>query len=531
MAASNANSGGPRDWRKRESPLSALAQVGLVALVLAGVVAWVVHRGGVRREVDTRLKAARALAQQDNPADLQRALGELDALLQLDANAKEALALAADVNARLWLEHQRAEAQAPARANLARAQALDARSGERYATHAWVLLADGKAPAAATFLAELQRQGAKSPKLSLVEARLLQATGRLTEARQAFARAHEVAWREPRYAVARGEALLDEGLYVQALEVLKKAASAHPEHLRARLSLALARLYLDQGRDEAARTVEAALGQPEALTPALTARLHTVRAALALAEGQTDAARAAADQALAASPEELHALLLRAQALARGKDTETRAAFEAAVARRRTAPLPYLEGARRLQELGDGEGALALLDAYEATFRDVRVTSAAGKTSGALERDDRYWLARGHVLEALTHPEEALVAYDRALAVQGLHQARAQYAKATLLLARGDAPGAQPLLSELAPENGQGTMPEAYEALGRLFFLQGDFSQGCQRHYLGLSRARQQGVPLEALRRQAQDVERRLTEARQAAMARTWHTEAETLLR
>jgi hypothetical protein len=74
-------------------------------------------------------------------------------------------------------------------------------------------------------------------------------------------------------------------------------------------------------------------------------------------------------------------------------------------------------------------------------------------------------------------------------------------------------------------------MPEAYEALGRLFFIQGNFSQGCQWHYLGLSRARQQGVPLEALRRQAQDVERRLTESRQAAMARTWHTEAETLLR
>ena len=65
------------------------------------------------------------------------------------------------------------------------------------------------------------------------------------------------------------------------------------------------------------------------------------------------------------------------------------------MAKRRTAPLLYLDGARALQQAGDGAGALALLDAYEAVFRDVQVPAAEGKTVGALERDDRYWLARG----------------------------------------------------------------------------------------------------------------------------------------
>jgi len=531
MAASNANPGGPRDWRKRESLASALVQVGLVAVLLAGAVFYVVHRGGVRREVDTRFKAARMLAQRDNPADLRQALVELDALLKLDTDARDALALAADVNARLWLEHRQPEAQGPAQAHLARAEAMNSRSGERYATHAWLLLADGKSAAAEKYLMDLQHQGAKSPKLSLVEARLQLSRGKLSEARQAFSRAREAAWREPRYAAAHGEALLDEGLYTQATEALKKAITANPEHLRARLSLALARLYLGTGQHEAHEMVEDVLRHPEALTPTLTARAHAVRAALALAEGKMDAVLTASEAALVASPDEFHALFLRAQALARNKNPGARAAFEAAVARRRTAPLPYLDGARVLQETGDNEGALAILDAYEATFRDVRVTTAPGKTSSALERDDRYWLTRGQVLEAIAHGEEALVAYDRALAAKGVNRARAQYAKAALLLARGDSATARPLLVELAPDDGMGTMPEAYEALGRLLFAQGEFSQGCQRHYLGLSRARQQGAPLEALRRQALDVEQRLTDALQPAMAKAWKSETETLLR
>jgi tetratricopeptide (TPR) repeat protein len=530
MAATDGNHGGQRDWRRRESLPSALLQVGVVAVLLAGAVAYVVHRGSVRQQVDTRMKAARTLVQRDNPADLSKALAELEALFQLDGDARDAQALAAEVNTRLWLEHRQPEAEARAREHLARAEALDSRSGERYGARAMVLVAEGKATEAEKYLEELKTQGAKSPKLALAEAQTLLARGRLSDARQAFARASETAWREPRYSVAHGEALLDEGMYAQAAEALKKAISANPDHLRARLSLALARLYQGGGRDEAAKTMSDMKAREAELTPALKARAGAVRAALALAEGRTDEARKDAEEALATSPDEHHALFIRARALALNKDPGARAAFQEAVAKRRTAPLLYLDGAPALQQAGDGEGALALLDGYEAVFRDVQVPAPEGKTVAALERDDRYWLARGRVLEALSRTDDAMTAYDRALAVKGVSMARAQYAKASLLMARKDYDAARPLLVEVAPENGMGSMPEAYEALGDLLFAKGEFATGCQNYFLGMSRSRLQGMPRETLKEKVSDVEKRLVDAGQSSIAKAWRTEAEALL-
>jgi tetratricopeptide (TPR) repeat protein len=531
MAATGGSNGGQGKGRERPSLLRALLQLGLVAVVLAGSVATVVHRGQVRKQVEQHLKEARAQARRDNPADLQKALAALEALFTLDADAADAQALAADVHTRLWLEHRRPEAEARAREHLARAEALESPSGERHGARALHLLADGKAVEAEKYLEELEAQGARSPKLWLARARAQQRRGHLLEARLTYARASEEAWREPRYPVAHAEALLDEGLYPQAAEALKKALGANPDHLQARLSLALARLYQGGTSELAARTVTGVQAREKELSPALQARLRVVRAALALAEGRVDEALTSAEEALAAAPDEHQALFVRARALAFRKDAGARAAFLDAVARQRTAPVLYLEGARALQHAEDGEGALALLDAYEAVFRDVRVADAEGRQVGALERDDRYWLVRGNVLEALGRPDEALQSYDNALAVKGVGMARAQYAKGALLLARQDYAAARALLVEVAPEDGRGTLAEAYEAMGDLFFAQEEFAAGCQHYFFGLSRALGQGVPRAALQERAEAVGRRLTTARQSNMARIWKQETEALLR
>ena len=76
-----------------------------------------------------------------------------------------------------------------------------------------------------------------------------------------------------------------------------------------------------------------------------------------------------------------------------------------------------------------------------------------------------------------------------------------------------------------------GSLPEAYEAMGGLLFTQGEYAQGCQHYYVGLSRARQEGAALEPLQRRAADVEKRLAASGQASLARTWKGETEALLR
>jgi hypothetical protein len=83
---------------------------------------------------------------------------------------------------------------------------------------------------------------------------------------------------------------------------------------------------------------------------------------------------------------------------------------------------------------------------------------------------------------------------------------------------------------EVAPDNGKGTLPEAYQAMGDLLFAKGEYAAGCQHYFFGLSRARHQGASREELKAQASDVEKRLAAAGQPTMARAWKSEADALL-
>jgi tetratricopeptide (TPR) repeat protein len=534
MGMADGGSVGQRDWKQRESLTSALLQMALVAILLGAAVTFFVHRGQVRQQTNERLKAAQARALLGNPADLSQALQELEALFALDPDVYGAHALAADLHAELWLDHRRADSEAKAREHLARAEALESKDVEYYGARvvrARMMVAEGKASEADQLLTALRERGASNSKLWLAQARTLQALGNLQGARQAYSRAMEGTWKDPRFSTAYGEALLEEGLFAQARETLARATSANPEHLQAKVTAALAQIYMRDKPEEAARTLQQVLEREAELTPALKARALAARAELALARDNPDEALKEADAALALHPEEPHALFTRARALAAKKDPGARAALEAAVARRRTAPLLYLEGARVLQQAGDGAGALALLDAYEAVFRGVQVSAGEDKKVSALERDDRYWLARGGVLEAVGRQDEALTAYDQAIAVKGPAAPRARYAKSVVLLARKDYAGARELLAPLTPETGMGPLPEAYAALGDALFGLGDWATGCQQHHFALNRDRDRQVPLEQLQARAADIGKRLTAAGEADMAKGWKKEMDALLK
>ncbi|NTX64690.1 tetratricopeptide repeat protein [Myxococcus sp. CA051A] len=518
------------DWKRRESWKSALVQVAVVAVVLAGAVTYFVHRGAVRKETEERMRAARSAALRGNPADLTRAMAELETLFQVDAEARDGQALAADIQTVLWLEHHQPGADAKAREYLSRAEALDSRSGERYSARALHLLAEGKTAEAEKYLADLQAQGANSPRLTLALALTLQAKGDLPGARQAFARAAEGAYRDTRFTTAYAEALLDEGQHAQAVEVFEKTTSVNPDHLMARLGAGLAYAYQGKKLEEAQRALATASEKDAELTPSLRSRMGALKAELALTRGATDEALQEADAALKTVPDDVYALFARARALSARKGPEARAAFEAAVAKRRTAPLLYLDGARSLQASGDNTGALALLDAYEGTFGAVQVATADGKKVSLLEQDGRYWLARGGLLEAAGQQDDALTAYDKAIAAKGVGLARAQYAKGALLVLRKDYEGAKALLATVAPDTGAGTLPEAYTAMGDLLFAQSAYAAGCQHYYFGLVRARSQGTSRDELAARIDSVKKGLESAGQGPMAKAWMNETGALL-
>ncbi|MBI3185245.1 MAG: tetratricopeptide repeat protein [Myxococcales bacterium] len=527
-AADNAKVRG--DWKKRESFGSALVQIALVAVILAGAVYFIYQRGAKRELIAKHLKEARTYAMRGNPKDLQKALAEVDEVFKVDSAAPDGLALAADIHTQLWLVHKVPGAEAKAKDFLQRAEAAESRSDERYGTRALHLVAEGKHKDAEKLIEELRKKGANSPRLWLANAKANFEQGNMNLAKQGFAHAMDKAWKDPRFATAYGEALLDDGQLLPALDILSKATSANPDHLQARLDVAMARLYRKDRVKDATDTLTEVLGRDGELTPGLRARALSAKAELANFEARYDDAVRFADEALALNPDEHPALLAKARSLGLRKDSGAAEAFKAALAKRKVSAFIHFEGANLLQAAGNNEAAMGLLDAYQATFKGVQAPGPDGKMVAALDRDDRYWLTRGEVLKATGKLDEAMVAYDKAIAAESVNLVRAHYAKATIYLARKDYDKAAEALVDITPPDGSGAIAEAYVALGDVLFAKKEFAPGCQSFAFALAKMKLQQAPRERLNGILEDVNKRLIAAGQKPMAKLWMQEAKPII-
>src|SRR6185295_18281680 len=109
-----------------------------------------------------------------------------------------------------------------------------------------------------------------------------------------------------------------------------------------------------------------------------------------------------------------------------------------------------------------------------------------GKTQAYLDRDDRYWLARGDVLRAAGRLDEALAAYDKAVAAKNVNLVKATYAKGAVFIAKKEFDKAAEQLVNITPPDGTGALPEAYLAMGEIQFSKKDWAAGCQSYAYAL---------------------------------------------
>lgn len=519
-----------RDWKKRESFSGALVQIVVVALVLAGAVYFYIQRGQKRKDIADQLKEARMTSLRDNPKDLEKALATLDKVFTLDARQPDGLAIAADIQTERWMIHRFPGAEAKARELLKASEDEGARVEERFGAHAMQLIADGKPAEATAFIDELRKRGASSARLWYALARSQQALGTLAVAKAGFLQAMDKAWKDPRFATGYGEALIEEGQFLQAIDMLSKATSSNPDHFQSRLDRSLAACYRKDRLKEAADTLAEILGREAELSPGLLARALTVKAELATFEGRADDAIAAANDALAKNPEEYFALFAKARALAAKKDPGAADAFNAAIAKRRIAPFFYFDAATQLQAMGASEPALAVLASYEVMFRDVKMTTGDGKVVVALDRDDRYWLIKGDILKDLGKLDEAMVAYDKAIAAESVNLMKAHYAKGAAFYAMKDYDKAIETLTPITPPDGTGSLSEAYVTMGDTLFAKKVYDVGCQNFAFALAKLKTQQAPREKLNGILEDVNKRLIAAGQRPMAKQWMEEAKPLI-
>lgn len=527
MAPSDTQQGG--DWKKRETLGSAFIQIAVVAAVLVLAVFAIYKRGTTKKELAELMRDARAAAIKGNPGDLKKGAGIAAQALEKDPKMPDALAFSASVYTDLWTQHRESGAEQKAKEFLDRAKKVDAQTEERYGAEALQLLAAGQAKQADEFIEGLRKKGASSAKLFYAQSMALKQLGNLQLARTGLTTAMDKSWKDPLYAAAWGELIIDEG-GIGAMDAFTKSLGSNPDYFRSKLGLALSRVMRKDRVGEAETMVKEVLARDTELSAPLKARALAIQAAVLVYQQEPDQAMSMADQALALANDDVWALFAKANALAQKKDSAAAAAYDAVIARDRTSPVFYFEGAQRLQAAGLTPAAMALLDKYESTFKDVKNTAADGKVVAWLDRDDKYWLTRGDLFRDQGKLDEAMAAYDNAISAKGLNIQKAYYAKGAVFLAKKDYDKAGMILNDITPPDGSGQLAEAYAAMGEVMFAKKEWGAGCQNYAYALTRFKAQQVPREQLNTLLTDVEKRLRTAGQAPIAKLWMDEAKPLI-
>lgn len=516
-------------WKKRESFGSAVIQIAIVGAILTAAVWLVWKRGNTRKELGETMREARAATVKGNIGDLKKGLALAEKALERDSSSPDALAFTASLYTDLWLQHREPGAEAKAKELLEKAKKADAQTEERFGTEALHLVAAGKAKEADDFIEELRKKGGSGARIFYAQALAQKAQGNLKLARQGFTAAMDKQWKDANYACAWGEALLEEGV-PGAIDTFNKATGQSPELVRARLGLALGRVQKKDRVGDAEAIVKDVLSKEAEISAPQKARAFAIQAAILNIQEQYDQAISMADQAIGINPDDPWALYAKANALAAKKDPAAAAAYDAVVAKAPTAPVFYFEGALKLQAAGMGEPATNLLAKYEGVFKQVKNLTADGKEEAYLDRDDRYWLAKGELLKAAGKLDDAMAAFDKAIEAKSINLTRAYYAKGALLLEKKEYDKAGEILVDITPPDGTGQLPEAYMAMGEILFQKKEWGPGCQNFAFALTRMKATQAPREKLNEVLTDVEKRLKAANQKDIAKLWVDEAKPLI-
>src|SRR5262249_44484682 len=154
------------------------------------------------------------------------------------------------------------------------------------------------------FVEEQRKKGASTAKLAYAQGLALKALGNLQLERAAFTLAADKGWKDPQFAAGFGDALLDEGQTLSALDYYNKAMANNPDPLRSKIGIALARIERRDRVGDAEATLKDMLAREAELSPALKARALAATAELRNFEAQFDEALKVADEAIKVNPDD-----------------------------------------------------------------------------------------------------------------------------------------------------------------------------------------------------------------------------------
>ncbi|MDP2340180.1 MAG: tetratricopeptide repeat protein [Deltaproteobacteria bacterium] len=327
----NVNSG------KRESGVSALAQVAVVALVVAGAVfGWYKFSFEKKRVADLAVAAKQKTEADDHIALLaaEKLFGEIGTEEKLTEDDAILVSLA-EIQAQLYQAYGLASAKAKAERYVGMARDRDVKKAERYAAEAYLLLGDNRAAEAEAMLLDIvQNKGARHAKLlhGLAVAKLAQ--GKAKDAVVSALEGQKLSTQLVRLPIAEGDAYLAQGNFAAAANAYNKAKKLNPDHLRARTAITIVAAVSRLGKPELL------LGEMDRLMAEATAEapprvrgfIDYGKGEIYLVDNKSKEALASAEASLATDPGQAATLALKGRALAKlGKVDDAKKAFDEAL--------------------------------------------------------------------------------------------------------------------------------------------------------------------------------------------------------
>jgi tetratricopeptide (TPR) repeat protein len=416
MSAENPNAG---------SAASFLRNVGIAVVVLGGIFAAYSSYVGNSKKIKAHSKKAVELLQKDNPAEYFEAAKELDGALSVRAQDPFAVAARAVTASILWGEYGIEGEKDKALGLVERAAEMQLNTKERFLAEGLSLVAAGKPEDAEKAMMLLTERGITPAEViePLGLARLRQ--GKFDMAKNDFKQAAEREWRTARYIALYGDVFFDAGDFINAASTYRKALDVNTKHVRSLIGKARADAARGENVDEAAKAIDdllAGTGEAE-LPPTMKARALTAKAEILYAQDKVADAEQAAQAAVAAEvksdPYAAYAHYLLGVAQARQKKgglDEIRKAIDTYP----VVPRFYFQGALALAGAGKAADGQSLFDLY-------------GK---AYKQNDVFHIARGDFLLATGAGDDAIKAYDAALAENNV-SAEAHYKKGYALQQTG----------------------------------------------------------------------------------------------
>ena len=500
------------EWQQPESLSRAVRQVAVVALLLAGAVGFYFVRVQGERKARDASKLAKDELLRDNPKNYGLAEKHCLDALAARGNFPYALAFLAQINALRVVDQDIASAAADAHKWIDVCEQRKVPYQEAYSAKAMMMVHEGKAAEAEKEMVSVL-QHATGAQLWNALARAQRAQGKLEEARNAFKKANDMEWRNPRLAADYADVFYDSGDTVNALNYYGKALEANSDHIRGLIGRSRSEIARGAQIKQASDTLVEVLGRPDGeLSPKLKAMALTARGELRQFEKNDSEAIKDADAALAVVPTLSWAHHLKGLILARGKKAAAYDELKQALESDRALPVFYFAGATALSEGGMGDKAIALLEAYTKT----------------LPADDTYFMVYGDVLRKLNKLDDAMKQYDKAIGANQLN-ANAHFAKGRLLLQKKDYDNAKKELDKAVATNE--FFGEAYEAIGQLFLEKKEYPNAAENFLQALSVYARLQMPRDRLTSYLDDVAARLKKAGQKDIAEVWLKEGKNIIK